>query len=155
MSSITRNNFSIHSNSKGNLLKTEYQKDGIVYFVKSGRLQVRDFPEKWGIEPVIEVLCYEIGKLMGLNVAEQSLIGMEGIRYGKNFRTLVCSSPDFRNGKTLIYLASPSKYNGSVLFPSETIKKELGFGVSNSLLRSCNFARFFLNKSSVPILTPP
>ena len=49
MSSITRNNFSIHSNSKGNLLKTEYQKDGIVYFVKSGRLQVRDFPEKWGI----------------------------------------------------------------------------------------------------------
>ena len=73
MSSITRNNFSIHSNSKGNLLKTEYQKDGIVYFVKSGRLQVRDFPEKWGIEPVIEVLCYEIGKLMGLNVAEQSL----------------------------------------------------------------------------------
>ena len=106
MSSITRNNFSIHSNSKGNLLKTEYQKDGIVYFVKSGRLQVRDFPEKWGIEPVIEVLCYEIGKLMGLNVAEQSLIGMEGIRYGKNFRTLVCSSPDFRNGKTLIYLAS-------------------------------------------------
>ena len=45
MSSITRNNFSIHSNSKGNLLKTEYQKDGIVYFVKSGRLQVRDFPE--------------------------------------------------------------------------------------------------------------
>ena len=74
MSSITRNNFSIHSNSKGNLLKTEYQKDGIVYFVKSGRLQVRDFPEKWGIEPVIEVLCYEIGKLMGLNVAEQSLI---------------------------------------------------------------------------------
>jgi len=87
-------------------LKTEYQKDGIVYFVKSGRLQVRDFPEKWGIEPVIEVLCYEIGKLMGLNVAEQSLIGMEGIRYGKNFRTLVCSSPDFRNGKTLIYLAS-------------------------------------------------
>ena len=47
MSSITRNNFSIHSNSKGNLLKTEYQKDGIVYFVKSGRLQVRDFPEKW------------------------------------------------------------------------------------------------------------
>lgn len=106
MSSITRNNFSIHSNLKGNLLKTEYQKDGIVYFVKSGRLQVRDFPEKWGIEPVIEVLCYEIGKLMGLNVAEQSLIGMEGIRYGKNFRTLVCSSPDFRNGKTLIYLAS-------------------------------------------------
>ncbi len=106
MSSITRNNFSIHSNSKGNLLKTEYQKDGIVYFVKSGRLQVRDFPEKWGIEPVIEVLCYEIGKLMGLNVAEQSLSGMEGIRYGKNFRTLVCSSPDFRNGKTLIYLAS-------------------------------------------------
>ena len=102
MSSITRNNFSIHSNSKGNLLKTEYQKDGIVYFVKSGRLQVRDFPEKWGIEPVIEVLCYEIGKLMGLNVAEQSLIGMEGIRYGKNFRTLVCSSPDFRNGKTEI-----------------------------------------------------
>ena len=101
MSSITRNNFSIHSNLKGNLLKTEYQKDGIVYFVKSGRLQVRDFPEKWGIEPVIEVLCYEIGKLM-----EQSLIGMEGIRYGKNFRTLVCSSPDFRNGKTLIYLAS-------------------------------------------------
>ena len=57
MSSITRNNFSIHSNLKGNLLKTEYQKDGIVYFVKSGRLQVRDFPEKWGIEPVIEVLC--------------------------------------------------------------------------------------------------
>ena len=102
MSSITRNNFSIHSNSKGNLLKTEYQKDGFVYFVKSGRLQVRDFPEKWGIEPVIEVLCYEIGKLMGLNVAEQSLIGMEGIRYGKNFRTLVCSSPDFRNGKTEI-----------------------------------------------------
>lgn len=101
MSSITRNNFSIHSNSKGNLLKTEYQKDGIVYFVKSGRLQVRDFPEKWGIEPVIEVLCYEIGKLMGLNVAEQSLIGMEGIRYGKNFRTLVCSSPDFRNGKNV------------------------------------------------------
>ncbi len=106
MSSITRNNFSIHSNLKGNLLKTEYQKDGIVYFVKSGRLQVRDFSEKWGIEPVIEVLCYEIGKLMGLNVAEQSLIGMEEIRYGKNFRTLVCSSPDFRNGKTLIYLAS-------------------------------------------------
>ncbi len=103
MSSITRNNFSIHSNLKGNLLKTEYQKDGIVYFVKSGRLQVRDFSEKWGIEPVIEVLCYEIGKLMGLNVAEQSLIGMEEIRYGKNFRTLVCSSPDFRNGKTLIY----------------------------------------------------
>ena len=88
MSSITRNNFSIHSNLKGNLLKTEYQKDGIVYFVKSGRLQVRDFPEKWGIEPVIEVLCYEIGKLMGLNVAEQSLIGMEGIRYGKNFQSL-------------------------------------------------------------------
>ena len=28
------------------------------------------------------------------------------VRYGKNFRTLVCSSPDFRNGKTLIYLAS-------------------------------------------------
>ena len=54
MSSITRNNFSIHSNSKGNLLKTEYQKGGIVYFVKSGRLQVRDFPEKWGIEPVID-----------------------------------------------------------------------------------------------------
>ena len=51
MSSITRNNFSIHSNSKGNLLKTEYQKDGIcillnrdvyrfVIFLKSGELSL-------------------------------------------------------------------------------------------------------------------
>ena len=89
-----------------------------MYFVKSGRLQVRDFPEKWGIEPVIEVLCYEIGKLMGLNVSEQSLSGMEGIRYGKNFRTLVCSSPDFRNGKTLFGKAYMRKMKAILILKS-------------------------------------
>ena len=101
---LNENRFSIHSNSKGNLLKTEYEKDGILCFAKTGRMQLRDFPGCWGIEPVIEVICFRLGKLMGLNIAEQELKVLSGKRYGKEITTLVSVSPDFRNGKSMVYL---------------------------------------------------
>lgn len=99
-------NLSVHSNSKGNLLKSTYDKNGITHFVKSGRLQVRDYPENWGIESVIEAICYELGKKLGINIASQSLRVLSGKRLNKEFFTIVCNSPDFRDGKTLIYLQS-------------------------------------------------
>ena len=100
-------NLSLHSNSKGNLLKATYTDDGdIINFLKTGRLQVRDYPEYWGIESVIEVICYRLGYILGLNIAEQSLGVCSGIRLNKEFKTLACSSPDFRDEKTLVYLQS-------------------------------------------------
>lgn len=99
-------NFSVHSNSKGNLLKTAYIVDDVLHFAKSGRLQVRDYPENWGIESLIEIICYKLGCALGLNIAEQSLDILSGIRLNKAFTTLICDSPDFRNGNTLIYLQS-------------------------------------------------
>ncbi len=99
-------NFSLHSNSKGNLLKTTWQSGDKLEFVKTGRLQVRDFPTFWGIEPVIEVLCYRLGRVLGLNIATQRLDLYAGSRLGRDFETLVCVSDDFRNGKSLIYLQS-------------------------------------------------
>lgn len=98
---------SLHSNSKGNLLKAIYTDDeDIINFLKTGRLQVRDYPEYWGIESVIEVICYRLGYVLGLNIAEQSLGVCSGIRLNKEFKTLACSSPDFRDEKTLVYLQS-------------------------------------------------
>lgn len=99
-------NLSVHSNSKGNLLKTAYISDNVLHFAKSGRLQVRDYPENWGIESLIEVICYKLGRALGLNIAKQSLDILSGIRLNKAFTTLICDSPDFRNGKTLVYLQS-------------------------------------------------
>ena len=99
-------NLSVHSNSKGNLLKTAYDLNGVTHFVKTGRLQVRDFPEYWGIEPVVEAICYEVGNILGLDIAKQILMAMHGNRFNKKFYTLICDSPDFRDGRTLIYLQS-------------------------------------------------
>lgn len=99
-------NLSVHSNSKGNLLKATYIDKDVINFLKTGRLQVRDFPECWGIEPVIEVICYNVGQSLGLDIAKQSLGVCNGKRLNKEFKTLACSSPDFRNGKTLVYLQS-------------------------------------------------
>lgn len=99
-------NLSIHSNSKGNLLKSSYEFNGVTHFIKTGRLQVRDFPQKWGIEPIVEVICYELGKATGLDMAKQSLDVFSGERLKKHFTTLVCDSPDFRDGKALVYLQS-------------------------------------------------
>ena len=105
MDKYMNNNFSVHSNSKGNLLKGSYRDhNGITHFVKTGRLQVRDFPGKWSIEPVIEVICHELGKVLGAETAEQELRIARGERLGSEFITLVCDSSDFRNGESLIYL---------------------------------------------------
>lgn len=101
---LDKNRFSVYSNSKGNLLKTEYQKDGLIHFVKTGRMQLRDFPGYWGIEPVIEVICFRLGSLMGLDMAEQTLSILSGKRYDKEILTFICDSPDFRQGKSIVYL---------------------------------------------------
>ncbi|MGM9936672.1 MAG: hypothetical protein ACI38A_04960 [Candidatus Ornithomonoglobus sp.] len=101
---FSENRFSVHSNSKGNLLKTEYKKDGLLHFVKTGRMQLRDYPGFWGIEPVIEVICSRLGKALNLNMADYTLHVLSGKRYGKEIVTFVCDSPDFRNGKSLVYL---------------------------------------------------
>lgn len=101
---LDKNRFSVYSNSKGNLLKTEYQKDGLIHFVKTGRMQLRDFPGYWGIEPVIEVICFRLGWLMGLDMAEQTLSILSGKRYDKEILTFICDSPDFRQGKSIVYL---------------------------------------------------
>ena len=97
-------NLSVHSNSKGNLLKAVYTSGETTHFIKTGRLQVRDFPGCWGIEPVVEAICYEVGRKLGLDVAKQMLMSIHGTRYNKDFNTLICDSPDFRNGRALIYL---------------------------------------------------
>lgn len=97
---------SVHSNSKGNLLKTECIRNGTRLFVKSGRMHLRDFPGFWGIEPIVEVICSKLGKAMGLVVAEQNLGLLDTQRYNKSIETLVSSSPDFRAGKQLIYLST-------------------------------------------------
>lgn len=100
-------NLSLHSNSKGNLLKAIYTDDeNTIIFLKTGRLQVRDYPGYWGVESVIEVICYRLGYVFGLNIAEHSLGVCSGARLNKEFKTLVCSSPDFRAEKTLVYLRS-------------------------------------------------
>lgn len=99
-------NLSVHSNSKGNLLKGTYDIDGVTQFIKSGRIQVRDYPEFWGIESIIEILCYELGMVCGINVVHQSLGFITATRLSKDFLTISCKSPDFRNGKTLVYLQS-------------------------------------------------
>lgn len=99
-------NFSIHSNSKGNLLKYDYEKDDIKYFAKTGRLQVRDFPGYWGIESIIEIICHRISKVLKIKTAEQLPVALSGKRFNKYFSTFCCESPDFRNGRTLIYLQS-------------------------------------------------
>lgn len=101
---LDSNRFSIHSNSKGNLLKSEYEKNGILYFVKTGRIQLREFPGKWGIEPIVEVICSMLGARLGLNIAKQELKVLTGKRYDKELTTFVSSSPDFRNGKSIVYL---------------------------------------------------
>ena len=101
---LDKNRFSVYSNSKGNLLKTEYQKDGLIHFVKTGRMQLRDFPGYWGIEPIIEVICFRLGRLMGLDMAEQTLSILSGKRYDKEILTFICDSPDFRQGKSIVYL---------------------------------------------------
>lgn len=101
---LDKNRFSVYSNSKGNLLKTEYQKDGLIHFVKTGRMQLRDFPGYWGIEPIIEVICFRLGWLMGLDMAEQTLSILSGKRYDKEILTFICDSPDFRQGKSIVYL---------------------------------------------------
>ena len=101
---LDKNRFSVYSNSKGNLLKTEYQKDGLIHFVKTGRMQLRDFPGYWGIEPIIEVICFRLGRLMGLDMAEQTLSILSGVRYDKEILTFICDSPDFRQGKSIVYL---------------------------------------------------
>lgn len=72
--------FSVHSNSRGNLLKTEYSDGGVMHFVKTGRIQVRDFPGYWGIEPVVEVICSRLGAKMGLDMASQCLDVLDVVR---------------------------------------------------------------------------
>lgn len=96
--------FSVHSNSRGNLLKTEYSDGGVMHFVKTGRIQVRDFPGYWGIEPVVEVICSRLGAKMGLDMASQCLDVLDVVRYGKRITTLISDSPDFREGRTMVYL---------------------------------------------------
>lgn len=75
--------FSVNSNSRGDLLKTEYSDGGVMHFVKTGRIQVRDFPGYWGIEPVVEVICSRLGAKMGLDMASQCLDVLDVVRYGK------------------------------------------------------------------------
>lgn len=102
---IKPNSLSLHSNSKGNLLKLEYFHDDKLYFAKGGRMHLRDYPGgEWGMEPVTEVICYKLAGLMGLSAAKQELIKVTGKRYGHEIRNIMCTSPDFRDGREMIYL---------------------------------------------------
>ena len=58
-----------HGGSAGNLKKFKLGN----YFYKTGRLSSRDFPNRYGIEPLIEVACCEIGRVFGFNTLEQTL----------------------------------------------------------------------------------
>lgn len=130
---LERNRFSVHSNSKGNLLKCEYIKDNVTHFVKTGRIQLRDYPQKWGIEPVIEVICFRLGKLLNLNTAEQIMYPIEGERFGRQIKTLVSDSADFRNGKSMVYLQTLYIQNSAYLDFEYLCRKTGGIELVNML----------------------
>lgn len=112
---ISGESFSVHSNSRGNLLKTEYSEGGVLHFVKTGRIHVRDFPENWGIEPIVEVICSRLGSAMGLDMASQKLDVLNVVRYGKRITTLISDSSDFRAGRTIVYLQTLYIQNGEYI----------------------------------------
>ena len=112
---ISGESFSVHSNSRGNLLKTEYSEGGVLHFVKTGRIHVRDFPENWGIEPIVEVICSRLGSAMGLDTASQKLDVLDVVRYGKRITTLISDLSDFRAGRTIVYLQTLYIQNGEYI----------------------------------------
>lgn len=130
---FSQNRFSVHSNSKGNLLKTEYIKDGLLHFVKTGRMQLRDYPGFWGIEPVIEVICSRLGKALKLHTADYTLHVLSGQRYGKELVTFVSDSPDFRNGKSIVYLQTLYIQNNEYLNFEKLCRMTDGTSLMNML----------------------
>ncbi len=78
--------------SNGKLRKYYYDNKHI----KTGRMDTRDFPNNFGIEPIIECITYELGTALGVDIADEKL-GVAKISYKDKFvYTLVNVSNDFR-----------------------------------------------------------
>lgn len=90
--------------SKGNLIKWELYNntplnpsDKIMY-VKTGGWGKRNYVDTFGLEPLIEVLTYRIGKLLGLDITEQHLGVVDMLHLNEVKSTLINYSYDFRDG---------------------------------------------------------
>ena len=72
-------------------------------YIKAARLDVRG-TEALGIEPIIEVIAYRLGKLLGLDIAEQRLGVAKFKKSEKEYVSLVSVSPNFVEDRELFEL---------------------------------------------------
>ncbi|WP_027398698.1 HipA domain-containing protein [Anaerovorax odorimutans] len=72
-------------------------------YIKAARLKVRGM-DALGIEPIIEVIAYKLGVLLGLNIAEQRLGVAKFKKTDKEYVSLVSISPDFVKDSELLEL---------------------------------------------------
>lgn len=97
-------NESISSGAKGTLLKFTKKLDNKLFWYKVGRLNSRDNPTLFNIEPVIEVIASEYASLLKVPCIKQELSLVKIPYKGKNITTLACKSEDFRGSCTVTYL---------------------------------------------------
>lgn len=101
-------------NSKGNLIKWEIllPNDRETTYIKTGRQQTREYPTNFGIEPVIEVICYEFAKILKINCAKQELDVAIINHYTDEVLTLVNKSIDFKKGNQFFEFGNISNLLG-------------------------------------------
>jgi hypothetical protein len=86
---------SLSGSFKGNLLKFTEAENGVTNWYKLGRLNSREHPHLFTIEPVIEVLTYKYASALGIPCVKQELVVIEAIIAGCRVKTLTCKSKDF------------------------------------------------------------
>lgn len=84
--------------SHGNLIKYILESDGAKYHIKTGRKSSRDNPNLFGIEPLVEQVCYEFSKLLELPCAKEELCLAKIRLYEEDIVTIVNKSEDFAKG---------------------------------------------------------
>lgn len=85
----------MNGGTKGNLLKTIIILNNEKYYCKTGRQQSRDYPNNFGIEPVVEVICYRLAEALNISCATQEFGIAEVSVRGMKQLTLITLSKDF------------------------------------------------------------
>lgn len=91
---LTSNNIQM-GGSKGNLPKTWVSCRGVKYFVKAGRIDSRENPNKFGLESVIEFIAYRYAKSLNIPCIRQELGLARMTVYGEERQCVICIAEDY------------------------------------------------------------